>query len=331
MKKIYLSLSILLFNICISYAQWTNNGSNTIYSGSGNIGIGNAAPSEKLEVTGNLKLTYGNFIKMSNNTNHVLLHTQRSDSTIPAILGANGWGAFTINNSLGIGYDLLSYPIGNANLLVRDYIGIGTIYPTEKLEVIGNIKLGANNAGSYIYSVANASLPLLRTTRTDLSMIGLLKGNGWGDFTVSNSFGVGYDLEGSNRGEGNLFVKGNIAIGTTDAQGYRLAINGNAIAESITVKVHTNWPDYVFKNDYQLPSLLNVKAFIEKNHHLPDMPSEEQVNKEGLNLGEINKVLTKKVEELTLYLIEQNKNQIDQLKLINDLQSRMKQLEDKTK
>ena len=82
MKKIILTLSISLFFMSISHAQWITNGTNTIYSGSGNIGIGNSAPSEKLEVTGNIKLTYGNFIKMSNNTNHILLHTQRSDSRL---------------------------------------------------------------------------------------------------------------------------------------------------------------------------------------------------------------------------------------------------------
>lgn len=157
----------------------------------------------------------------------------------------------------------------------------------------------------------------------------MLKGNGWGDFTVNKSFGVGYDLEGANMGDGNLFVKGSIALGTTNAHGYKLAINGNAIAESITVKVNGSWPDYVFKDDYQLPSLGKLKNYIIHHHHLPEMPTEDEVMKNGLNLGENNKILTKKVEELTLYLIEQNKQQAEQLKLILDLQTRIKQLEQK--
>jgi hypothetical protein len=64
--------------------------------------------------------------------------------------------------------------------------------------------------------------------------------------------------------------------------------------------------------DYKLPALSQVRAYIDKNHHLPDMSSAKEVKDNGLNLGEMNAILTKKVEELTLYLIEQNKR-IEQL------------------
>ncbi|MGY4538171.1 hypothetical protein ACVW0P_002591 [Mucilaginibacter sp. UYNi724] len=99
-----------------------------------------------------------------------------------------------------------------------------------------------------------------------------------------------------------------VGIGTTTLPiGYKLAVNGNVIATSVTVKVYNQWPDYVFHKSYNLPPLTEVKEYIDKNHHLPEMPSAAQVEKDGLNLGETNKLLTKKVEELTLYLIEQNK------------------------
>ncbi|MFI5163410.1 MAG: hypothetical protein ACHQHN_19175 [Sphingobacteriales bacterium] len=113
---------------------------------------------------------------------------------------------------------------------------------------------------------------------------------------------------------------GNVSIGTTNPQDYKLAVNGSAIATSMTVKLYANWPDYVFKKDYQLPKLTDIKTYIDANHRLPDMPSEQQIAKDGLNLGEMNKLLVKKVEELTLYLIDQQKvNQslqmeIDELK-----------------
>jgi hypothetical protein len=87
----------------------------------------------------------------------------------------------------------------------------------------------------------------------------------------------------------------------------------------MTVKLYSDWPDYVFKKDYQLPSLKEVKAYIDRNQHLQEMPSEQEIAKDGLNLGEMNKLLVKKVEELTLYLIEkdnkdkQQQEQIDQL------------------
>jgi hypothetical protein len=111
---------------------------------------------------------------------------------------------------------------------------------------------------------------------------------------------------------------GGVSIGTTDMPaGHQLAVNGSIIASSVTVKVKTAWPDYVFKQNYKLPTLTEVKDYIDQNHHLPDMPSEKEVMANGLNLGEMNKVLTKKVEELTLYLIEQNKRIDEQQKQIN--------------
>ncbi len=95
-----------------------------------------------------------------------------------------------------------------------------------------------------------------------------------------------------------------------------MAINGNAIATSMTVKLNANWPDYVFKPTYQLTPLSDVNTYINENHHLPEMPSAEQVSKNGLNLGEMNEKLLKKVEELTLYLIEKdNKDKEKDIKL----------------
>jgi hypothetical protein len=81
----------------------------------------------------------------------------------------------------------------------------------------------------------------------------------------------------------------------------------------MTVKLYSAWPDYVFKTQYKLPALNEVKAYIDRNHHLPEMPSEQEVKDNGINLGEMNKLLTKKVEELTLYAIGQ-KEEIEQLK-----------------
>ncbi|SDP94770.1 hypothetical protein SAMN05428975_3992 [Mucilaginibacter sp. OK268] len=119
-------------------------------------------------------------------------------------------------------------------------------------------------------------------------------------------------------------ANGNIALNTYDSKGYKFAVNGSAIATSMTVKLNSAWPDYVFKKDYQLPSLSDVKAYIDQNQHLPEIPSEQQIAKEGLNLGEMNKLLMKKVEELTLYLIEKDKKE-------KELETRIKSLEQKSK
>lgn len=75
----------------------------------------------------------------------------------------------------------------------------------------------------------------------------------------------GYGDAGANY----LSVNGNVGIGTTDTQGYKLAVNGNAIAESVTVKLHSNWPDYVFRPTYNLLPLATLKSFITKNQRLP--------------------------------------------------------------
>jgi len=102
---------------------------------------------------------------------------------------------------------------------------------------------------------------------------------------------------------------GYVGVGTTTVpSGYKMAVAGNAIAESMTVKLQANWPDYVFKKDHPLLPLSEIKAYIDKNQHLPEVPTAEQVSKNGINLGEMNTLLMKKVEELTLYLLELKKD-----------------------
>ncbi|MFV8282636.1 hypothetical protein ACNKXS_13885 [Christiangramia marina] len=103
------------------------------------------------------------------------------------------------------------------------------------------------------------------------------------------------------------YFYGDIGVGTTNTEGYKLAINGNAIAESMTVKLKANWPDYVFSDDYGLKSLDEVERFTKAHKRLPKVPSAVQIAKDGMNLGEINRITIEKVEEIFLYLIEQNK------------------------
>jgi hypothetical protein len=135
-------------------------------------------------------------------------------------------------------------------------------------------------------------------------------------FQLLSNFGgaIGNNLWSTPYVGKNIFTMSPVSIGTTYMPaGYQLAIDGSAIATSVTVKVYANWPDYVFQKKHRLPTLLDVQSYIDQNHHLPEIPSAEQIEKDGLNLGEMNKLLVKKVEELTLYLIGQQK-QIDQLK-----------------
>jgi hypothetical protein len=112
---------------------------------------------------------------------------------------------------------------------------------------------------------------------------------------------------------------GSVGIGTTNPDA-KLAVKG--IIHTQEIKVDMNgWSDYVFKPAYKLPSLSAVKAYIGKNKHLPDLPTENDVIKSGINLGEMNKILVKKIEELTLYLIEQKQQLKDQQEQINKLKA----------
>jgi len=98
---------------------------------------------------------------------------------------------------------------------------------------------------------------------------------------------------------------GNLGIGTTDTKGYKLAVAGNMIAEKVKVKLQSGWPDYVFEEDYPLPPLTEVAAYVKANKHLPAMPTAKEVAEEGLDVGEMNRRLLQQVEELTLYIIAQ--------------------------
>ena len=99
----------------------------------------------------------------------------------------------------------------------------------------------------------------------------------------------------------------NIGIGTSNTQGYKLAVNGSIIAQKIKLKAFSQWPDYVFRKDYVLPGLPQVEKYITEHQHLPGLPSAEEVKKDGLELGDNQAIMLKKIEELTLYVIELNK------------------------
>lgn len=104
---------------------------------------------------------------------------------------------------------------------------------------------------------------------------------------------------------------GNVGIGTTNPTS-KLTVAGNIASREVKVTVDAG-ADFVFEKDYNLPSLESVDQFIKQNKHLPEIASAQQMQNEGINLSEMNIKLLQKIEEMTLYMIEQNK----QIKVMN--------------
>jgi len=114
-----------------------------------------------------------------------------------------------------------------------------------------------------------------------------------------------WSLTGSNLNNtntGTVFIGSPPATTVSDA---KLLVNGNIYALKLTVKA--SWADYVFNSGYNLRPLSEVENYISKHKHLPDVPSAKQIEEKGVSVGENQAVLLKKIEELTLYLIRQNK------------------------
>jgi len=132
-----------------------------------------------------------------------------------------------------------------------------------------------------------------------------------------------------NGNSGDIFIfnkQGKVGIGTHHPGSFKLAVEGKIGAREIQVTNVNPWPDYVFAKDYDLPSLSEVEAYIQQNQHLPNVPSAKVVAKEGIELGKMNATLLRKVEELTLYMIQQNKINAQQAQIIEQLQKQVEAL-----
>ena len=180
----------------------------------------------------------------------------------------------------GLGGSVYSY---NGN------IGVSHFTPTYKLEV------------------ASEDFKTLRLWSPNAPMIKYSGAYNNGDGAELWQAPEGHVSLNYNSGVSILYARadGNIGMGTFNPQS-KLAVNGTITATKVKVTA-TGWPDYVFKENYPLRSLAEVETFIKTNQHLPDIPSEKEITANGNDLGEMDKKLLQKIEELTLYLIDLKK------------------------
>lgn len=218
----------------------------------------------------------------------------------------------------------------NFTILETGNIGIGIATPTEKIAVAGNAKFNGS-----VTAFAAGSRPI------QLSDLGLIYSNGdhggWAfGYHAKGASGTdrgGFGFLGSGNGLDYYYIgdsyanstivaypnNGNVGIGT-NSPSEKLSVNGNIKAKKIIVS-QNGWPDYVFSPTYKLSLLNEVKQFIARNGHLPEVPSAKEVNKNGINVGDNLALLLKKIEELTLHVIRLDeeseilKKEVKQLKL----------------
>ncbi|WP_418498522.1 hypothetical protein [Flagellimonas sp.] len=169
-------------------------------------------------------------------------------------------------------------------------VGIGFSNPVEKLEISGNLKL-LNSNDQVIFFQRYSDKP-------PASISGLP-----GEFSTRH--GLSFNTSSVSNAV-NILWNGNCGIGTISPD-TKLTVKGNIHAEEVKVDLSVPGPDYVFKKRYDLKSLEEVQNYIHKHGHLPNIPSAKEMEEEGIQLGEMNMKLLEKIEELTLYILEQEK------------------------
>lgn len=210
---------------------------------------------------------------------------------------------------------------GNAN------VGIGTASPMAKLQVDnGNILVRnfANVDNQSAIMIAHAiNITTYDTFGTSIRTITESAGN--------NTYGLQLFTQeywGAGQTEKvRILGNGNVGIGKTNPAN-KLDVNGTIHSKEVKVDMN-GWSDFVFKKEYRLPKLEQVEKHIAEKGHLENIPSEEEVLKNGINLGEMNSKLLRKIEELTLYMIEQEKKTQELQNIISEQNKRLEKLEKK--
>jgi hypothetical protein len=282
----------------------------------GSMGIGTKNPTSLLQVgddiNSSLHDNIPNGVVITSNTSNtpasekavLELHSKNAQSVLD--IESTSWGAYvgTLTNVASKTTLPLYIQQQGGNVFMGD-VGKNSC----NLSVNGNISwatslLGIDQGGAIeLRGVGNT--PYIDFTTTSLTA----------DYDARIVLGKDKKLNffsNAGNGTGYVFNDASVGIGTTNTNGYKLAVKGSIIAQSIDIIGIVPASDDVFDKDYKLRTLAETEAYVNKNKHLPEVPSADEFKK-GYSIGTMDDILLRKVEELTLYMIEMKK-QNDALK-----------------
>lgn len=212
---------------------------------------------------------------------------------------------------------------GSYNVYVG--FGVGGDHESGSFNTFLGTSSGYDNRGSNnVFIGYSAGISEMNSNKLYIESSGSANPLIWGDFEsdqikFNGKVGIGGN---SSTGFGNYPT----SAGSVNLSSYNLFVKGGILTEELRVALQGTWADYVFKKEYKLPTLDEVEKYIEENGHLKNVPSAKEVKENGIELGEMARIQQEKIEELTLYIIEQNRINENQKKQLEKQEKEIEEL-----